>query len=84
MPTCKGCKADNHPAYDKRYGGYCLDCHNAGVPERDDQTSELTEQRDELLALVKDYIDYEYRNEGVTGLRKRMRAAIARCEKEPG
>ncbi len=33
IETCKGCKQETHPAYLSRYGGYCLDCSNAGVPE---------------------------------------------------
>ena len=39
--TCRNCKRDNHPSYDKKYGGYCLDCFNAKVPEKDDQIAEL-------------------------------------------
>ena len=31
-PICKGCKQVTHPAYTYRYGGYCLDCSNQGVP----------------------------------------------------
>jgi len=77
MPVCKGCKADNHPAYDKRYGGYCLDCHNAGVPELDDQIRELTTQRDELLKAAKKYVEH------FGDPLKCLRSAIAGCEKEP-
>lgn len=40
-PPCKGCKRKTHPAYVKRYGGYCLECSNAGVPERDDEIARL-------------------------------------------
>lgn len=33
MLVCKNCLRSNHPHYDKKYGGYCLECSNAGVPE---------------------------------------------------
>lgn len=45
---CKGCLCDNHPLYHKKYDGYCFDCHNHGVPERDDRIAALAEQVAEL------------------------------------
>lgn len=39
---CKACRQDNHTYYDKRYGGYCLDCANAGAPEKDEEIARLT------------------------------------------
>lgn len=38
---CKGCGHENHPVYHRKYEGYCLQCSNAGVDERDDKIAEL-------------------------------------------
>jgi hypothetical protein len=38
---CKGCSRANHPHYNRKYHGYCLDCANAGVPDLRDRIEEL-------------------------------------------
>lgn len=38
---CKNCKRDTHPHFIKRYHGYCLECDNAGAPEKDERIAEL-------------------------------------------
>lgn len=38
---CKGCYRQTHPAYLDRYDGYCLDCSNQGVDERDERIAAL-------------------------------------------
>ena len=40
-PPCRGCKRPAHPHYAKKYHGYCLDCANCGVDERDERIAEL-------------------------------------------
>ena len=42
-PRCRNTIHDHpcHPAYAKRYDGYCLDCANAGVPELASRIAEL-------------------------------------------
>ena len=39
--VCKNCLTAVHPAYVKRYDGYCLDCSNAGVPDKDEEIEGL-------------------------------------------
>ena len=46
---CKGCSRRTHPYYVKKYHGYCLECSNCGVPERDDQIAALKEEVDLVL-----------------------------------
>ena len=38
---CKNCKRTTHPAYLRKYGGYCLDCSNAGIQDKDEEIIEL-------------------------------------------
>ena len=45
---CKGCSRRTHPYYVKKYHGYCLECSNCGVPERDDQIAALKEEVERL------------------------------------
>lgn len=55
-PRCKNTRYDHgcHPAYAKRYGGYCLECANAGVDELMEVNlaaeAELAALRDRLAA----------------------------------
>lgn len=52
---CKGCKRETHPAYLSRYDGYCLDCENTGVPERDERIAELESECDALKEALSAY-----------------------------
>lgn len=51
-PLCKGCRQPTHPSYIDRYGGYCLDCDNAGVSERDEQIENLKQENERLAKLA--------------------------------
>lgn len=66
-PPCKGCKQPTHPSYIARYGGYCLDCENAGVP---DLMEELDGTRGELRQANERIDDYQ---QTVTVLRDAIR-----------
>jgi hypothetical protein len=52
-PKCKNTRYDHecHPHYARKYNGYCLDCENAGIPERDE---ELDRVRAQLAAAEKE------------------------------
>lgn len=52
--NCKGCGREAHPAYLERYGSYCLDCSNQGVPERDQQLSDAHAQNVALVSMLKE------------------------------
>lgn len=43
---CKNCKQATSPHYIRKYGGYCLGCFNAGVPELKDELEQLKKQLD--------------------------------------
>ena len=45
---CRNCKKENHPSYDRRYGGYCLDCFNARVPDLQDRIEQLEDRIQQL------------------------------------
>ena len=47
-PICKNCHQPTHPHYIHKYGGYCLDCANAGVPELRERITELEMEKVEL------------------------------------
>lgn len=53
---CKNCGKDNHPAYDKKYGGYCLDCWNADADEKDAKIAELKEEVRRLRGGVEELV----------------------------
>lgn len=59
--NCKGCNRDTHPSYMARYGGYCLECENAGVPhyleQIDGLQGELKQATDALAALRAELAD---------------------------
>lgn len=58
---CKGCGQKNHPYYDKRYHGYCLDCSNCGVPDRDDKIAEMSSRLNESwLKELEDLVEQLY------------------------
>lgn len=54
---CKGCKRETHPAYLDRYDGYCLDCSNAGVPERDEEIEKLERDASAMAMTIRDLRD---------------------------
>jgi hypothetical protein len=45
-PRCDNCGRDSHPYYQKKYGGICLDCSNAGVGELRAQLAALVVRAD--------------------------------------
>ena len=45
-PKCKNCTSPN--CYGDRYDGFCLQCHNAGVPELMEQIADRDRQLKEL------------------------------------
>ena len=47
---CKNCHQPTHPHYIHKYGGYCLDCSNAGVRELRERIAEL-EAKAERMAV---------------------------------
>ena len=47
---CKNCRLPNH--YGSKYLGYCLECSNAGAPEKDDETDRLKARVAELEELT--------------------------------
>lgn len=66
--TCKNCKCVTHPAYLARYDGYCLDCDNAGVPEKDAVIGELLElfKQQSIRSFVCGAGWWEFRTTGFT------------------
>lgn len=52
---CKACGRDNHPLWDRKYDGHCLDCANAGAMEWEDEKAALLAERDHL-AKFKAYV----------------------------
>ena len=41
QPRCVNCHQPTHPHYIHKYGGYCLECENAGVPALKEQIAEM-------------------------------------------
>lgn len=47
-PRCKACGGECHPYFAKKYHGYCLECSNAGAPEKDELIDELRKENHRL------------------------------------
>ena len=50
MDFCKNCRRDTDFRFLRKYGGYCLDCSNAGAPEKDDEILALRMALRSILA----------------------------------
>ena len=57
ISPCKNCGQPTHPNHIHKYGGYCLDCSNAGVPELRERIEELEAEVKAGASLTAKYTD---------------------------
>ena len=54
IASCKGCSGPCHAAYVKKCDGYCFECWNRGVPERDELREENARLKARIAELLKE------------------------------